>query len=365
MEVKNLKTSEIKPYENNARFNDNAVDFVANSIREFGFQQPIVVDKDMVIIAGHTRYKAAIQLGLKSVPVIVATELSDDKVKAYRLADNKTGEMAEWDFDKLFQELDDIDLNTEIDMGDFGFDNTELEDEDTVLEEDDEPTEVKRRTEVGQIWKLGDNRLMIGDSTKKDDILNLTEKHDIEFIYTDPPYGMSAVSKSGVLSEKYDGDILNDENNEVAIKSFLLAHEMYKSSKQLWWGANYYSSALPDSECWIVWNKNNGGSDQTDAELAWANFRSVVRMFKMSSEKTNRIHPTQKPTDLFNQIVKRMFKKDKPEYVLDLFGGSGSTMIACEQMNIVNYSMELDTKYADLILQRWENLTGKQAELIE
>lgn len=364
MEVKSLTLNDIKPYENNARFNDEAVEQVANSIREFGFQQPIVVDKDNVIIAGHTRYKAAIEIGMKTVPTIVADDLTEEQVKAYRLADNKTGEMAEWDFDKLFQELDDIDLNTEIDMGDFGFDNTELEDEDTVLEEDDEPTEVKRRTEVGQIWKLGDNRLMIGDSTKKDDILKLTEKHDIDFIYTDPPYGMSAVSKSGVLSEKYDGDILNDENNEVAIKSFLLAREMYKSSKQLWWGANYYSSALPDSECWIVC-KNNGGSDQTDAELAWANFRSVVRMFKMSSEKTNRIHPTQKPADLFNQIVKRMFKKDKPEYVLDLFGGSGSTMIACEQMNIVNYSMELDTKYADLILQRWENLTGKQAELIE
>lgn len=121
MEVKSLKLNEINPYENNARFNDEAVEYVTNSIREFGFQQPIVVDKDMVIIAGHTRYKAAKKLGLKTVPVVVADELSDDKVKAYRLADNKTGEMAQWDFDKLFQELDDIDLNTEIDMSEFGF----------------------------------------------------------------------------------------------------------------------------------------------------------------------------------------------------------------------------------------------------
>lgn len=176
---------------------------------------------------------------------------------------------------------------------------------------------------------------------------------------------MSAVSKSGVLSEKYDGDILNDENNDVAIESFLLSQNMYRDTKQIWWGANYYSSALPDSECWIVWDKNNGGSDQTDAELAWGNFRSVVRMFKMASEKINRIHPTQKPSELFNQIVKKMFKKERPKFVLDLFGGSGSTLIACEQMNITNYSMELDTKYADLILQRWENLTGKTAKLIE
>jgi len=122
MDVKNVDIYGIKPYENNARNNDDAVEFVSNSIRQFGFKQPIVVDKDMVIIAGHTRYKAAMELGLDEVPVIVANDLSDEEVKAYRLADNKTGEMATWDFDKLLIEMNDIDLNTEIDMSDFGFD---------------------------------------------------------------------------------------------------------------------------------------------------------------------------------------------------------------------------------------------------
>lgn len=138
MEVKDLKLSEIKPYENNARFNDEAVEYVANSIREFGFQQPIVVDKDMVIIAGHTRYKAAQELGLKTVPVVAADGLSDDKVKAYRLADNKTGEMADWDFDKLFEEISGVE---DIDMSEFGFDlNFDDEEEEPDLSDEKQET---------------------------------------------------------------------------------------------------------------------------------------------------------------------------------------------------------------------------------
>lgn len=165
MEVKSFKLNEIKPYENNARFNDAAVEYVANSIREFGFQQPIVVDKDMVIIAGHTRYKAAKKLGLKTVPVVVADELSDDKVKAYRLADNKTGEMAQWDFDKLFQELDDIDLNTEIDMSEFGF---ELDQE---IEKDEKPKEDISDSELfktGLLVKVEDKKIEDVFNTLKD-----------------------------------------------------------------------------------------------------------------------------------------------------------------------------------------------------
>lgn len=165
MEVNNLKLSEITPYENNARFNDDAVEYVANSIREFGFQQPIVVDRDMVIIAGHTRYKAAKELGLKTVPVVVADELSDEKVKAYRLADNKTGEMAQWDFDKLFQELDDIDLNTEIDMSDFGFElNQEIEEEQKPKEDISDSDLFK----TGLLVKVEDEKIEDVFNTLKD-----------------------------------------------------------------------------------------------------------------------------------------------------------------------------------------------------
>jgi hypothetical protein len=180
-------------------------------------------------------------------------------------------------------------------------------------------------------------------------------------VFTDPPYGMSAVSKSGVLSKTYKTDIMNDDTNDVAINSYILVNELFNNVKQVWWGANYYTECLPSAECWIVWDKNNGGSDQTDCELAWTNFRSVVRQFTMASEKINRVHPTQKPVKLIADIFYK-FDKDKSfNNVLDLFGGSGSTLIACEQLNRTCYMMELDPKYVDVIIQRWENFTGKVA----
>lgn len=182
-----------------------------------------------------------------------------------------------------------------------------------------------------------------------------------DMVFTDPPYGMNAVSKSGVLSEKYKTDIMNDDNNEVVINSFNLCKEHFKDIKQVWWGANYYTECLPSAECWIVWDKNNGGSDQTDCELAWTNFRSVVRQFTMASEKTNRVHPTQKPLNLIAQIFEKFDKNKEYNNIVDLFGGSGSTLIACEQLNRKCYMMELDPHYIDVIIQRWENFTGKKA----
>lgn len=182
-----------------------------------------------------------------------------------------------------------------------------------------------------------------------------------DMVFTDPPYGMSAVSKSGVLSKTYKTDIMNDDNNEVAIKSFKLCQELFKEAKHVWWGANYYTECLPSSECWIVWDKNNGESDQTDCELAYANFRSVVRQFTLSSEKTNRVHPTQKPIKLIQQIFNKFDKENNLTNIVDLFGGSGSTLIACEQLNRKCFMMELDPKYVDVIINRWENLTGKKA----
>lgn len=205
---------------------------------------------------------------------------------------------------------------------------------------------------------------MCGSSTDKDSILKLTENNPIYLIYTDPPYGMNAVSKSGVLSKNYKTDIMGDDDNSVAISAFMLASEMYRNTNQIWWGANYYTECLPSSECWIVWDKNNGASDQTDCELAWANFRSVVRQFTMASEKKNRVHPTQKPVKLFAEIVKKFDKNNNFKTVLDLFGGSGSTLIACEQMNRTCFTMELDPRFCDVIIKRWETLTGEKAVLI-
>ena len=216
----------------------------------------------------------------------------------------------------------------------------------------------------GDIYQLGKHRLMCGSSTSADDIESLVGTANIDLVYTDPPYGMSAVSKSSVLSVRYKTDIMNDGDNSVAMDSYRLASVRFQNAKHVWWGANYYTECLPSAECWIVWDKNNGTSDQTDCELAWTNFRSVVRQFTMASEKKNRVHPTQKPCKLFGDIVGKFDKEGLFGNVLDLFGGSGSTLIACEQMGKKCFVMELDPHYIDVIIARWENYTGKKAVLL-
>lgn len=362
-----MPIKDIHPYEGNPRINDDAVEAVAASIREFGFRNPIIVDKDMVIIAGHTRYKAAKSMKMKEVPVIVADDLSDEQVRAYRLADNKTGELAEWNFDMLDSELAEI---ADIDMSQFGFDPSEIEDALTnsgEIVEDDfdaEPPE-EPVTKRGDIYRLGDHILMCGDSTLEADVSKLMQGEKADMVFTDPPYGMNAVSKSGVLSKTYGSDIMNDDSNEVAIAAFKLSQSTFPNAKHVWWGANYYTECLPSAECWIVWDKNNGMSDQTDCELAWTNFRSVVRQFTLASEKTNRVHPTQKPIKLIGEIFNRFDSKKEIKSILDLFGGSGSTLIACEQTGRRCRMMELDPHYCDVIVRRWEEFTGKKAELVE
>ena len=359
MNIVEKSIDEIIPYVNNPRKNDDAVDRVAASIKEFGFKVPCVISSDNVIVAGHTRIKAAKKLGMKTVPCIIADDLTDAQIKAYRLADNKVAEFAEWDLDKLeieFEGLDDFDLEQ------FGFEIDIDNPEEPDIQEDEVPENVETRCKIGDIWQLGEHRLICGDSTDVDVIDRLMDGQKADLIFTDPPYGMNAVSKSGVLSEHYKTDILGDNDNTVAIDAFSLASNRFKDAKQIWWGANYYTECLPSSECWIVWDKNNGASDQTDCELAWANMRSVVRQFTMASEKINRVHPTQKPVKLFAEIAQKFDKDNLIKIVVDLFGGSGSTLIACEQTGRKCYMCELDEHYCDVIIQRWENLTGKRAE---
>jgi DNA modification methylase len=362
MNIKNMLVKDLIPYERNTKKHDKTqINNVAESIKQYGFVQPIVIDKDNVVVIGHCRLLAAKKLKMREVPCVCVEDLTEEQVKALRIVDNKSNE-SEWDFDFLADELLEIDLSA-FDF-DFGIDDEEeeteiVEDEAPEVDEDAEPI-----AKLGDIWQLGRHRLMCGSSTDKDSVLKLTENNPIYLIYTDPPYGMNAVSKSGVLSKNYKTDIMGDDDNGVAISAFMLASEMYRNTNQIWWGANYYTECLPSSECWIVWDKNNGASDQTDCELAWANFRSVVRQFTMASEKKNRVHPTQKPVKLFAEIVKKFDKNNNFKTVLDLFGGSGSTLIACEQMNRTCFTMELDPRFCDVIIKRWETLTGEKAVLI-
>lgn len=358
------------PYAKNARtHSDEQVAQIAGSIKEFGFNNPVLVDKDNSVIAGHGRLMAARKLGMDKVPVVQLGHMTEAQRKAYVLADNRIALSSGWDTSMLSLELQD--LKDDIDLSLLGFDPDELDallnpieetegltDEDAVPDVPDEP-----KTKLGDIYILGNHRLMCGDSTNLNDVDKLMIGVYPDLIHTDPPYGMNAVSKSSVLKANYGTDIMGDDNPDVAKDAFNLIYGLYPEAKQIWWGANYYCSVLPDSECWLVWDKNNGQSDQTDCELAWANFRSVVRQFTQASEKKNRVHPTQKPVSLMEWIIKRFNLSSKT--IADYFGGSGSTLIAAEKNGLQAFIMEFDPKFCDVIVQRWEEFTGKKAVLSE
>jgi DNA modification methylase len=363
-----VSTDSLIPYAMNSRtHSEQQVSQIAASIKEFGFLNPIIVDGENGIIAGHGRVMAAKKLGMAEVPVAEAKHLSEAQKKAYVIADNRLALNADWDTEILGVELSELQgLDFDIDL--LGFDADELskllepEQVEGLTNEDDVPELPENAvTEKGGVWIMGNNRLMCGSATELHDIDILMDGIYPDLIHTDPPYGMSAVSKSGVLSKTYGTDILGDADNNCAKDAFNLVNGLFPDAKQIWWGANYYSSVLPDSECWLVWDKNNGQSDQTDCELAWANFRSVVRQFTQASEKASRVHPTQKPVSLMEWIIKRF--KLSANSVADFFGGSGSTLIAAEKNGIKAYIMELDPKYCDVIVKRWQDFTGKEAIL--
>lgn len=361
-----VPTTDLLPYAMNSRtHSDEQVAQIAASIKEFGFTNPILIDDAAGIIAGHGRLMAAKRLNLNEVPTITLEGLTEAQKKAYVIADNKLALNAGWDTEALTAELRRL-QELEFDLDLIGFDSDELaqllepEQVNGLTDEDDVPDVPETPVTVeGDIWVLGNHRLMCGSATDPKDVEKLTQGDYIDLIHTDPPYGMNAVSKSAVLSKNYDGDILGDDDATVAKDAFTLINSLYPNAKQIWWGANYYCSALPDSECWLVWDKNNGQSDQTDCELAWANFRSVVRQFTQASEKTNRVHPTQKPVSLMEWIIKRFNLSART--IADFFGGSGSTLIAAEKHGIDAYIMELDPKYCDVIIKRWQDYTGKKA----
>jgi len=348
-----IETSKLKTNPNNPRsIRKDQLQKLVKSLQEFPEMleaRPIVVDPDFVVLGGNMRLKAAQEAGLKEVPVYIAS-WEEAKHKEFIIKDNLA--FGEWDWDMLANEWDAEEL------GDWGLD-IPFEDKPTegLTDPDDIPEVPEQpKTKLGDLYILGEHRLLCGDSTKAEDIERLLQGAQPDCIWTDPPYGMNAVSKSGVLSKNYKEDILGDDTNEVAIKSFPL----WTADAQFWFGANYYPECLPSSGCWVVWDKNNGASDQADAELCWTNIKGVVRIYKQASEKRNRVHPTQKPSGL----VEWCFDRWKVgSVVADPFAGSGVTFISCEKTNRKCYGMELDPKYCDVIVKRWEDFTGKKAEL--
>jgi DNA modification methylase len=353
MKTKTVKISDIKTNPNNPRLiKDDKFKKLVKSIQEFPQMleiRPIVVNQDMIVLGGNMRLKACKEAGLKEIPIIYADDLTEDQQRQFIIKDNVG--FGEWDWEMIANEWDAEQLD------EWGLDVPDFTPNEILEAEEDDyqiPDEIQTDIVLGDLFEIGDHRLLCGDSINVSDIDKLMNNKQPCIIYTDPPYGMNAVSKSGVLSKNYKNDILGDDNSNVAKDSFHLIYSMFPNSKHCWWGANYYSSILPDSECWLVWDKNNGGSDQTDCELAWTNYRSVVRKFTQSSEKTNRIHPTQKPVSLVDFSINK--SKENINLIADFFGGSGSTMVYANQKKIKAYLMELDPKYCQVIIDRMRKL---------
>ena len=345
--------AEIKPNDENPRYiSDGKFKKLVKSIKDFPEMlqaRPLVVDEDMVVLGGNMRLKALKSSGVFDVPIHQVFGWTEKQKREFIIKDNVG--FGEWDWDILANEWDAVELD------EWGLEIPSFDpDEILEAEEDDytEPDDIKVDVVLGDLIEIGQHRLVCGDSTNVDDIEKLMNGITPDWIHTDPPYGMNAVSKSGVLSKNYSGDIIGDDNPDIAKNSFNLIYSLYPNTKQVWWGANYYCSVLPDSECWLVWDKNNGGSDQTDAELAWSNYRSVVRKFTKASEKTNRVHPTQKPVDLVQWCYD--WAKDDLHNVADFFGGSGVTMVWAHQKNKKSYLMEYDPKYCQVIIDRMKKL---------
>jgi DNA modification methylase len=350
--MQKVKINKIKVNPNNPRFiKDDKFKNLVKSIKEFPEMlslRPVVVNKDMIILGGNMRYKAAKEAGLKEIPILIANNITQEQEREFLIKDNTSG--GEWDWDILANEWDADELN------DWGLETPDTWGEVLEAEEDDytEPDNLKVDVVLGDLIEIGEHRLLCGDSTNSDDVAKLMNGKKADMVFTDPPYGMNAVSKSGVLSKNYETDILGDDDTDAAKDSFNLIYNLFQNALHIWWGANYYSSCLPDSECWIVWDKNNGQSDQTDCELAWSNARSVVRQFTKASEKTNRVHPTQKPCELISWSINKF--KSESKIIADFFLGSGSTMVAAHQLNRKCYGMELDHKYCQVIIDRMKKL---------
>lgn len=383
-----MKIADIVPYDKNPRKNDGAVDAVAESIKQCGYCAPIVIDEDNVILAGHTRLKALKKLKYKECECVRKVGMTEEQKRKYRLLDNKTNELAEWDIDLLKGELDGLDF---LDF-DFGFD-IGIESEPQAIVEDDAPevdTQAEPITKLGDIWQLGNHRLMCGDSTDAGTVATLMDGKKADMVFTDPPYNVDYSNADRPKPSKHDlGKIKNDVMNDDEFYNFLV--EVYKrldentnenSSFYIWYASINsipFLRAVEETNIknnqQIIWKKPmllGRGKYQWAHEPCifaikgspyFTQDRTKTTVWDFGGyDKSKNVHPTQKPLFLPSEAIKNSSKKGN--IVLDLFGGSGSTLIACEQLNRKCYCMELDPKYCDVIVKRWENFTGNKAKRI-
>ena len=364
----------IIPYENNPRDNDNSVDAVIESIKNFGFLVPIVIDKDNVLVAGHTRIKALKKMGIKQVPCILADKLNEDQIKAYRLADNMTSMQSKWDGKLVRLEMKAL---PEFDFTKFGMPEKFMDFKDRVKVEEDDfdegqfiPSEA--HSKQGDLYLLGNHRLLVGDSTSPEAVKRLIENEEVDLVVTDPPYNVNYEGSDGQT-------IKNDFMDKEAYKSFLdkVFTNLKASLKEggafyIWFATlelrNIINSLFDvglDFRSMLIWKKPTPNLSYADYKwiyepcmYGWKdgshNFYgglTCTNFLEFDKPRKNDLHPTMKPLDLFGYLIQNSSKEN--QRVLDLFGGSGTTIICCQDLNRIGLAMEYDEKYADVIVKRY------------
>ena len=380
MKIVRKQLAEITPYAKNAKKHSRQqINNVAESIKQYGFVQPIVIDRNGVIVIGHCRALAAQKLGMTEVPCICVDDLTPEQVNALRLVDNKSNE-SDWDFDLLKDELPELDLSAfDFDWG-LPEDQTEdvIEDEAPEVDEDAEPI-----AKLGDIWQLGRHRLMCGDSTSIEDVEKLMGGQLADMLLTDPPYNVSYEGKTKDRLTIQNDSMDNDSFRQFLRDAFSSADAVMKQGAVFYiWhadseGYNFRGACFDIGwkvrQC-LIWNKNSMVMGRQDyqwkhepclygwkegASHLWASDRKQTTVIDYQRPAKADIHPTMKPVGLFDYQIKNNTKGG--DIVLDLFNGSGTTIMACEQNGRVARCMELDPRYVDACVKRWENFTGKKA----
>ena len=379
MEIIKKPIDSLIPYAKNARVHDETqIAQIAGSIKEFGFNNPVLIDKDNGIIAGHGRVMAARKLGLTEVPTILLDHLNETQRKAYILADNRIAINSTWDNEMLSLEL--MDIKDDVSLAMLGFNVDELDallnpteltegltDEDAVPDVPEEP-----KTKLGDIYQLGNHRLMCGDSTSIDAVDKLLDGQRPDMVFTDPPYN---IDYQGVKDKR--DKIKNDKMSDEAFKDFLI-QSLYSCETMYvccsWQYAHLFKEAMEaigrKPKAMIVWDKVNPAQHldkyfkQHELIFYYGDFgghKTIRGDVWTLKRQRNTVHPTMKPVELIELALNDQSDK---KIILDLFGGSGSTLIAAEKIGRQARLMELDPKYCDVIIKRWEDFTGKKAVLL-
>jgi len=361
------------PYARNSRTHSEAqITKIAASIKEFGFLNPVIVDGESGIVAGHGRVMAAKKLGMDEVPVIEANHLTEAQRRAYVIADNRLALDAGWDDEMLRVEFAELEgLGFDIDLTGFTPEEiaalepehlTEgLTGEDAVPEVSDEPV-----TKPGDVWLMGEHRLMCGDSTSIDAVERLMDGSVPNAVITDPPYGIGIDGQKKSVSanpkhnrKHHEKKGWDSERPDASIFGYIVALGV----PAVIWGGNYFADLLPATRGWLYWSKGQDGLTMSDGELAWTTEDKPLRSKTVNrSALKGSVHPTQKPVEVIEFSAEYLSVPQKGA-VLDLFSGSGTLGIVCEKTDRRAYMMERDGGYCDVIVNRWQDFTGKQAIL--